>query len=51
MGIFKTKGGYKVKSYSTGKFHRSESGKLIVYRTKSTAKKAGGFRWKKTMGR
>ncbi len=49
MGIFKTKGGYKVKSYSTGKFHRTTTGKLRIYKTMKAAKKAGGFRWKKKM--
>lgn len=46
MGIFRTKGGWKVKSYTTDRFHRAASGKLRVYKTKRIAERAGGFRWK-----
>ena len=42
MTIYKIKGGYKVKSYVTGKLHRTATGKVKVYKTKSAAKKSAG---------
>lgn len=42
MGIFKTKGGYKVKSYITDKFHKNNKGGIKIYKTRADAMKAAG---------
>lgn len=42
MGIFKRKGGYAVKSYNTGKYHRDNQGGIKIYSTKKKAMKSAG---------
>ena len=50
MGIKKVKGGYKVKSYVTGKMHRDSQGGYKVYKTKLDAEQAAGLgRGKRTV--
>ena len=47
MGIFPHKKGYKVKSYVTGKYHRSSTGGIKVYSSKAAAMKAARYKRKR----